>query len=129
MIIPAVTRIPLVQMQLLVGVRIRRAHLDLMWALAGTTGSLVLISDMVSTDTAPDLLRMPESNLAARQDELIRQNNFFTGVNPKVLSAEIARHDRVATGQSRLQSHAPWMWPLYERRAYMANALTVQCVI
>lgn len=122
---PVLARSPIDPLPLSIAVHCRRAHLELMWKLAGDDGALVLISDFVATDTAPELWYLRSDQLADKMMQLIRESNFFSGVNPRVLAAEIASHARVTTGRARVQVHTPWLWPLYDARAYLVTALSV----
>lgn len=124
-LIPVMKRTPIDPLQLSIAVHIRRGHLDLMWKLAGNHGALALISDFVATDTAPELAYLRSDQLAEKMMQLIRDGNFFSGVNPRVLAAEIAGHPRVKTGMSRVHVHAPWLWQLYDGRAYLVTAFNV----
>lgn len=112
--------------QLSIAVQCRRAHLDLMWRLAGDHGAVVLITDFVATDSSPDLWYMASDQLAQKMMQLIRDGNFFSGVNPRVIASDIASHPRVKTGAARVQLHPPWLWKLYDARGYLVAAFTVQ---
>jgi hypothetical protein len=112
--------------QLSIVVQCRRAHLDLMWKLAGDHGALVLITDFVATDSSPELWYMESNQLADKMMQLIREGNFFSGVNPRIIASEIASHPRVKTGAARVHLHPPWLWKLYDARGYLVAAFTVQ---
>lgn len=84
-----------------------------------------MISDFVATDTAPELRYLRNDQLADKMMQLIRDGNFFSGVNPRVLAAEIAGHPRVKSGVSRVQVDAPWLWHLYDTRTYLVTAFSV----
>jgi hypothetical protein len=58
--------------------------------------------------------------------QLIREGNFFSGVNPRIIASEIASHPRVKTGAARVHLHPPWLWKLYDARGYLVAAFTVQ---
>jgi hypothetical protein len=124
-IAPVLLRQPHDPLQLSVAIQFRRAHMDLMWKLAGQEGSLVLISDFVATDTAPELRHLSSDQLGEKMFKLIRNGNFFSGLNPQILESELASHSRVKTGKAHLRAHPPWLWHLYDSRAYLVVAFSV----
>lgn len=124
-IAPVLLRQPHDPLQLSVAIQFRRAHMDLMWKLAGQEGSLVLISDFVATDTAPELRHLSSDQLGEKMFKLIRNGNFFSGLNPQILESELASHSRVKTGKAHLRVHPPWLWHLYDSRAYLVVAFIV----
>lgn len=112
-------------LQLSAAIQLRRAHMDLMWRLAGQEGALVLVSDFVATDTSPELRHLSGGQLRDKMFDLIRNGNFFSGLNPQALASELASHERVRTGNARPQAHDPWLWHLYPSRAYLVVAFSV----
>jgi len=124
-IAPVLLRQPHDPLQISLAIEFRRSHLDLMWKLAGQEGSLVLISDFVATDTSPELRYLSSDQLGEKMFELIRNGNFFSGLNPQILAAELAGHTRVKTGKAHPRAHPPWLWHLHESRAYLVIAFSV----
>ncbi len=122
---PVLLKQPHDPLQLSVAIQLRRAHLDLMWRLAGREGSLVLVSDFVATDSSPELRYLSGDQLRDKMFDLIRNGNFFSGLNPQVLASELSSHERVRTGNASRQAHDPWLWHLYPSRAYLVVAFSV----
>jgi hypothetical protein len=100
-------------------VELREAHLDLMLDRTIEGGSLLFISDIVSSDTAPELLSCPDVGLAKLRDELISRNNYFHGTNPHLIERSLTV--RAAT---RIERRPPWRWPIGER-AFLVTAIRV----
>ena len=78
-------------------------------------GRAVLITDFVSSDTFPALATVPEEALSSVLAQLVREHNFFHGVNPAVL-ASLGRTDPVLRSQvDELRTVQPWRWNLGPR--------------
>lgn len=102
---------------------IRAGHLRLMTSLAAPGGTPVLITDVTSSDTLPELPRLDESSLPALLPRLARERNYFHGVNPAVLPT-LFRLDPDLSGRATdLETVAPWRWRLHDR-VYLVMALT-----
>jgi predicted ATPase len=83
-------------------------------------GSLLFLSDMVSSDTAPELLNCPEATLPELRDKLISQQNYFHGTNPRL----IERFLSTKTRSTKLEQRPPWRWMLGSR-AFLVTAIRV----
>jgi hypothetical protein len=94
---------------------VRAGHLRLLAHLAAPGGHGVLVTDVVSSDTAPGLASVAEASLAAVLAGLVQAGNFFHGVNPAVL-AHLVRADPVLAGQAEApEMPPPWLWDLGPR--------------
>lgn len=94
---------------------LRDRHLRLL--LEGTCpgGRAVLITDLVSSVTAPGLADWPETELARRVAALIEQRNFFTGVNPAVLHALLQNDPALALWTASVRMVGPWRWSVLDK--------------
>jgi len=104
---------------------VRDRHLELMEQLTQPGGHLVLITDVTSSATVPDLDVIPLEQLPIKLIEMINTRNFFTGLNPFAL---LARYRQDPVWESRAESaelSAPWIWNLGPRQ-YVVCALTVR---
>jgi len=100
--------VPLVQ-------AIRAGHLRLLMHLVAPGGVAVLISDIVSSDTYPELGSVCDQALPAVLRKLLRERNFFHGVNPIVVTSAL-RSDVVLSRQvSGTEYITPWLWNLGPR--------------
>lgn len=104
-------------------VAVRDQHLDLLIGSAVSGGSVLLIADLVSSDTAPELRTCPDAMLSKLRDELIARHNYFHGTNPHAIEQTVTR--RHAATVIRLERRPPWKWSLGER-SFLVNALRMQ---
>ncbi|QDT02697.1 hypothetical protein K227x_10750 [Rubripirellula lacrimiformis] len=104
---------------------IRDGHLNLLARLTRPGGTIVLITDVVSSDTLPDLARVSPAQLPMLVRTAIEARNFFTGLNAAVLMHRLspAVCDRIAGSQF----HGPWRWQM-GHRVYAVIALIAQTV-
>lgn len=109
---------------------VRDGHLKLLGELTAAGGTGLLITDFVSSDTLPELLTVPETQLEHLLVEAINGGNFFTGANPAVLAQRLAEE---FSGSSRphnqhVQLHPPWKWQMGNRcYGVCAVAMTKDC--
>jgi hypothetical protein len=101
---------------------LREAHLELLLEHTLPGGSLLFISDMVSSDTAPELHDCPDVGLAKLRDELIGRHNYFHGTNPHLIERWFSAQSSRA---GRIERRPPWRWRFGER-AFLVTALRVE---
>ncbi|MGH2722202.1 MAG: hypothetical protein ACRDJO_11480 [Actinomycetota bacterium] len=96
----------------------RDGHLANLVALTAPGGAAVLVTDFVSSDTAPGL-----SNRSDLREEhvagLVAAGNFFTGCNPYVLQRALQALPTVAA----VAAASPWVWRIGLDRSYAVAAL------
>ncbi len=107
-------------LEVLAAVRLR--HLQLLCELTQPGGTVILISDFVSSGTYPALATTLPAALPAVAGQLIRQRNFFTGVNPAVLHAIFGRDPVIAALVHSVRVSPPWLWD-FGPRTYAVCAL------
>jgi hypothetical protein len=101
---------------------VRAGHLRLLTHLVAPGGTAILITDVVSSDTVPTLSSVPDSALSGLLARLVRERNFFHGVNPAILET-LAAHDPVLrTYGLHQETLAPWRWDLGPRM-YLVYAM------
>jgi hypothetical protein len=89
---------------------VRDQHLRRLVSLTAAGGRFVLVTDIVSSATFPDLAHVPNENLAAALIRLIAAQNFFTGVNPFAL-LQFYHMDPATSGLvSDVRLARPWLW-------------------
>ena len=94
---------------------IRARHLHLLYALTANGGNAVLVTDFVSSDTAPELPQLSGQVLADRLMQMISEKNFFVGLNPMRITA-LLQQDRFLAGKiTDLHCARPWLWNLGPR--------------
>lgn len=104
---------------------IRLGHLRLLMQLMVPGGLGVLITDVVSSDSYPPLASVPAQNLSQVLVQLVRQGNFFYGVNPAAI-VNLFRQDAVLNQQvASLEPVGPWRWN-FGPRHYAVIAVKLQ---
>jgi hypothetical protein len=105
---------------------VREVHLALMLRLLRPGGRGVLVSDMVSSDTAPELVTTDEQRLPQLMAQLVAAKNFFTGLNPFVVEGLLKQSQTLSPLVARTAFHRPWAWHLSQSRAYLTFAISFQ---
>lgn len=90
---------------------IRAGHLRLLTRLTMPGGTAVLITDVASTDTVPDLASVSEPALSGLFPRLAREGRFFHGVDPSAVLT-VLRQD---PSRLALEPIPPWRWNLHGR--------------
>lgn len=104
---------------------IRLGHLRLLMQLIVLGGLGVLITDVVSSDSYPPLASVPAQDLSQVLVQLVRQGNFFHGVNPAAI-VNLFRQDPVLSQQvASLDPIGPWRWN-FGPRHYAVIAVKIQ---
>ena len=101
---------------------VREGHLRLLARLTAPGGTLVLITDLVSSDTLPSLRSTPEGSLSGLLGQVVRDRNFFHGVSPAALWSMTVQHPVLAAQLLGLDTAPPWRWDLGPR-LYLVWAL------
>jgi hypothetical protein len=104
---------------------LRSRHLRLLFDLLAPGGVFILVTDVVSTATAPELNTCCEASLSEHLETLIEARNFFTGANPAAIWKELTERPEFAGRIQRIESHDPWLWPVTESHKHLTWAVTV----
>ncbi len=88
---------------------LRQRHLEQLVAALRPGGRGLILIDFVSSETCPELATVAEAELADLAKELLRQRNFFTGLNPLVLWQQLQQPPFAAQVRA-VQLSAPWRW-------------------
>ncbi|HUT91119.1 MAG TPA: hypothetical protein VMY37_16570 [Thermoguttaceae bacterium] len=105
--------------------RVRAQHLRLLVELLRPGGTGVLVMEIVSSATFPDLPKIPESRLVETATRLINERNFFTGMNPLVIHASFHSDPQLAPWVETAEITSPWLWDLGPR-VYLVCAVVVR---
>ncbi|MEY9997929.1 hypothetical protein ABIE67_010048 [Streptomyces sp. V4I8] len=92
--------------------RVRDAHLQTMLGLLRPGGHGLLVNDMVSSDTCPQLHSTPQDRLPTLLPALLEERNFFTGCNPLAIVERLNGPLLEATG---VAVSSPWRWDVGTR--------------
>ena len=106
-----------------VALAVRTGHLRLMARLLRPGGHAVLLTDVVSSDTTPSLVRAADGSLPQILAQAVADGNFFTGVNPlallAVFSSDAWLRGNVVVGELL----GPWAWRVGPDRTYLVVAV------
>jgi hypothetical protein len=94
---------------------IRAGHLKLLSELTAPGGTMILITDISSSDILPELRATPESALYGLFPGMVRNRTYFHGLNPEVLGSIVERDPVLCARLAAGESIAPWRWKLHER--------------
>ena len=104
---------------------VRQRHLRLLIEILAPAGTAVLVTEIVSSDTFPQLPKLRESELPQAIAQEIARQNFFTGVNPAVLKSLFETDSVLAPLVERVEVSLPWRWQFTER-IYAVCALVIK---
>lgn len=103
---------------------VRQAHLRLLLELVRPGGKVVLITDVVSSDTVPQLPRLSRDELLPLLAALIPSRNFFSGLNPFILHQLWSGDPTLQPLVQSVEPLAPWTW-LLGQRTYLVCGFVV----
>jgi hypothetical protein len=106
-----------------VSLAVRDKHLRDVVDLTKPGGTAILITDVVSSTTAPALRSTPPQNLEAEMARLVSAHNFFTGVNPYRLVALLEEDPRYRNRVSTVRIVGPWLWAVTADREHLTCAI------
>ena len=101
----------------------RSRHLQLLMQAVRPGGCGLLVTDIVSSATCPELLAAPDAGLIDLLRLSINAGNFFTGLNPAVLESLWRQSPELAPLTETVLHHRPWLWD-FGPRVYACSALT-----
>jgi len=104
---------------------VRRRHLQLLFDLVRPGGAFVLVTDVVSSASAPAIRERAERDLPDLLARLIEERNFFTGANPAAIWKQLTEDPEFTARCARIESHDPWLWPVTSSHDYLTWAVTV----
>lgn len=94
---------------------VRHAHLRLLINQLNSGGTGLLITDVVSSESAPQIVDAQPLALPRLLRELIEQRNFFTGLNPAVIHSLLTTDPLLVPHVEQVAIHAPWIWDMGSR--------------
>jgi hypothetical protein len=110
-------------LELLTAIRLR--HIQLLCELTAPGGKIVLITDFVSSQTAPHLPRLDGEALGEALVEMLGNQNFFTGLNPFRLHQLLSEDPALTPLIHSVEPVEPWLWN-FGARHYAVTALCCQ---
>lgn len=88
----------------------RLRHLQILLESLRVGGRMLLVTEIVSSNTSPELLQVSENDLQGLLIQLINARNFFTGLNPVVLAAICRESPDLAPLVEQVELSPPWLW-------------------
>jgi hypothetical protein len=104
---------------------LRRQHLRAIVHNLAANGRGVFVFDFVSRQTLPNLMQIDESRLNLTLVEAINAKNFFTGLNPFAVQAELQSHADFVGLITDIQLHSPWRWDIGKKQ-FAVSAISFQ---
>jgi hypothetical protein len=95
---------------------LRRGHLRRMLQLLKSDGYGLFVSDLVSSETVPELATCTDAELPSVVKRSLNDRNFFSGLNPAVVLSDLQQELSTAESQSfTLKIFPPWKWQMGPR--------------
>lgn len=104
---------------------IRLQHLHLLLELTVLGGAVVMVTEVVSSDTCPELPTTPVEGLPELLRREIAARNFFTGTNPAALQHLLRTNVALAEQLASVQFSEPWLWH-FVARTYAVYAVILK---
>ena len=104
---------------------VRLGHLRLMASLTSPGGAAVLITDVVSSDTCPELQAATDWDLPGLLAQVVGARNFFHGTSPTVLAAVLHSDAILRSCFLPPEWIRPWVWNLGPR-LYLVHAVVLR---
>jgi len=111
-----------------VSLALRDKHLRDLVGLTRPGGAVVLVTDVVSTATAPRLQQVDAADLEPEMASLVAAGNFFTGANPYRIVALFEEHPRLRRQVTDVRLVDPWMWAVTPDREHLTCAIVARRV-
>jgi hypothetical protein len=110
-IISALLQLKLTQEQLVsLTLAVRYQHLRTLVDWLKPTGRALFISDVVSSDTLPELTTLLEAEWLPALQQCLKAGNFITGLNPEMVSNTLQTEPYFRQRGVHFRFIAPWRW-------------------
>jgi len=106
-----------------VALAVRDKHLRDLVRLTRPGGTCVLVTDVVSTATAPQLLHTAEPDLESAMARVVAARNFFSGVNPYRIMALLEEDAMLRRDVCDVRLCDPWLWAITPDRHHLTCAI------
>jgi hypothetical protein len=109
-----------------VSVALRDKHLRDLVRLTRPGGTALLVTDVVSTTTAPELVDADPRNLEPHMAALVAAGNFFTGTNPYRIVAVLEEDAHLSALVAGAHIADPWLWAVTPDRQHLTCAIVIR---
>jgi hypothetical protein len=106
-----------------ISLALRDKHLRDLVRLTRPGGRCVLVTDIVSSATAPQLLHTTETDLEPEMARLVARRNFFTGANPYRIVAVLEDDPAFRKDVCDVRLFDPWLWAVTPNRHHLTCAI------
>lgn len=104
---------------------VRLGHLRRMLNMLRPGGVAIFITDIVSSNTAPELADATADDLPGLVKRLVEERNFFSGTNPANVLADLNMLSRLPDGPDTVHTLDPWLWQVGDR-TYAVYGMRIQ---
>jgi len=94
---------------------VRHRHIRLLIEHLRPGGTGLFITDVVSSDTAPQIVAAKDLAIPNLLRECLDQGNFFTGLNPAVINSLLTNDPLIGPQIAEVRMIPPWRWDLGPR--------------
>ena len=102
--------------------QVRQSHFQLLIDHLKPGGTGLLVTDLVSSESAPQIVSATPLALPAMLQQLIEVGNFFTGLNPAVIYAQLTADRKLSPQVTGATVSQPWLWD-FGARVYAVYAV------
>ena len=102
--------------------QVRNNHFQLLINQLKPDGTGLFISDLVSSDSAPQIVSATALTLPHLLQQLVEHGNFFTGLNPAVIYALLTNDPQLSPQITSTAVSQPWLWD-FGQRIYAVYAI------
>ncbi|RLT06631.1 MAG: hypothetical protein DWI22_11530 [Planctomycetota bacterium] len=106
---------------------VRRGHLLRLLSLTAPGGRVLLITDLVSSDTVQELAKTLSAELPKLMFQCLQSGNFFSGLNPAVVQHDIQHIQACVELCLSSRILPPWLWHLGARSYAVYAVEMVRC--
>lgn len=104
---------------------VRLGHLRRMLNMLRPGGVAIFITDIVSSDSARQLMSVEPADLPDLVKQLVEEQNFFSGTNPANVLADLNMLSRLPDGPDTVHTLDPWLWHV-GNRVYAVYGMRIQ---
>ena len=94
---------------------LRLGHLRRMLSMLRPGGVAIFVTDVVSSEAAPQLKETTVDDLPDLVKELVSEKNFFSGTNPATVLTDLNMLSRLPSGPDTVHTIDPWLWEVGEK--------------
>lgn len=104
---------------------LRQGHLRRLLSLAAPGGQVIVVSDFVSSDSAPEIAAATEGETSQLAERLLAAGNFLTGSHPLQLLQTLTETPDLAAQIAEQRLVGPWKWD-FGARQYLVFAAVLR---